>query len=514
MTPPAPDPPASVRSVAVTGGGTWRVDPRLREALLTADGPPLTRWHEQGRLTVVKAGRHRTVWRARLPTGPPPSPGGDWADEVFYLKIEHGDPARRAARHAAGPGRAFREAVAADRVRAAGVETVTPALVGRTPWRGLPEPMRLDELRTAGPAPCGVLLTRAVEPAVALADVLVAAAAGRVPGAVRRAVTRAAARLTAKLHAAGLFPGDFHPGNLLLRGVRADSRGGFRLERNTPVVAALIDLHPLHARRGWPGAARRAAGTLAMFAHGTALFTTAADRVRFLKTYRETLGVTAPGGAWRGWVDGLERRRAAESRRRHARRDRHWRRGCRGFRAVPAPGGTARFVTALDPATAAAFLEDSTAAVLPLLGGDLSKTAGPRLEPVRVLSLSAAEARRGWELGHALLRRGVPVAEPLLCRERGAEGLLVLAGERTAAAPTAGHLRAARRACAALRSWGYTADDAAAAAFLFDRRGVRLADPHRLRPARRREPAPAPTFSEPAFEVAAAAPRPRLRRAA
>ena len=131
------------------------------------------------------------------------------------------------------------------------------------------------------------------------------------------------------------------------------------------------------------------------------------------------------------------------------------------------------------------------AAVLPLLG-----ERGPRVSPVRVLRLSAADARRGWELGHALRRRGVPVAEPLLCREAGGEGLLVLAGERTAAAPGRDQSRSARRACAALREWGYTADDATAAAFLFPPGGrVQFADPHRLRPARRGEPAPEPDFA-------------------
>ena len=196
-------------------------------------------------------------------------------------------------------------------------------------------------------------------------------------------MTRELAVLTARLHAAGLFPGDFHLGNLLLRGVE-EHGGGFIAVRGEPVAAALIDLHPVYNRRGWPGGAGRSAGTLAMFAHAAALFTTAADRVRFLKTYRTTLGVNAPGGSWRTWVNQLERRRAAESRRRHARRDRHWRRGCRGFRAVEANGGTARFVTALDDATAAAFLKNPAAAVLPLLGdGGSPLIAGAGLESLR-----------------------------------------------------------------------------------------------------------------------------------
>ena len=91
----------------------------------------------------------------------------------------------------------------------------------------------------------------------------------------------------------------------------------------------------------------------------------------------------------------------------------------------------------------------------------------------------------------------MPVAEPLLCREAGDDGLIVLAGERTTAAqPTADHLAAARRACAALRGLGlYRPTIATAAAFLFGRDGgVRFADPTALRPARRRDPAPAPRF--------------------
>ena len=485
----------SGRSVAVRAGGSWRVDPTLRDALLTPDGPPLARWADQGRLEAVKAGRHRTVWRAALPTGP----GG--ADETFYLKIDHGGRWRRCAQHLLGPGRPFREAVAADRVRAAGVRTVATALVGRTPWRGVPEPLRVGPLAGAGPGPCGVLLTRDVGPAAPLADVLRAAAAGRVPPHCRRDLIVALARLAAELHRAGLFHADLHPGNLLISGLRARPGGGFDRDPAAPLEPALIDLHPLRVRRNWPGHARRVAASLATFAHGTAHAATAGDRVRFLKAHRSALGADAPGGSWRGWAGAVERRREAESRRRHARRDRHWRRGCTGFEIVGGDTGPARFVSALDAATAAALLADpaalDAARVLPLLGDDLH---GPRVAPVRTLNCPPRVARAGWELGHALRRRGVPVAEPLLCMERPGHGRLVLAGERTAAAPTAAHRRAARRACELLHRWGFAADLAndrlTEAEFLFAPDGTAaFADPTRLRRRRRGERPAEPAFA-------------------
>ena len=490
-------------------GGVWRVDPALRAALLMPDGPPLARWELEGRLETVKNGRHRTVWRLALPAG------GGGPDEHYFVKVEHGDRRRRGLRYLVDAGRCFREAVAADRVRAAGVATVRTALVGRTPWRGVPAAMRAGPLADAGPGPCGVLVTRAVEPAVPLDDVLRAAAAGRVRPAVRRALTRALAELIAKLHRAGLFHRDLHPGNLLVRGLRATPGGGFAADGTHELEPVLIDLHPLRVRRWAPGRAGRTAASLAMFAHGAAYMSAAADRLRFLAAHRAALGAEAPGGPWRTWVRRTEARRAAESRRRHARRDRHWRRGCRGFSELKTPAGPARFVTDLDPDTAAALLADpaalKTIRVLPLLGG--TPAGRPRVEPVRVLELPPRVARAGWELGHALRRRGVPVAEPLLCVEGPAGGILILAGERSAAAPTADRRRSARRACAALRAWGFTLDRPAAGDFLFPPGGAAVfADPTRVRRARRGEGPAGPIFTGDA--TAAPAPASALRRAA
>ena len=424
--------------------GTWWVRDDVADLMLGPGGPPVARWRADGLLEPVKAGRHRRVDRLRL------------GDREFYLKQDGPGGLRGRARHLLGPRRAFREVTAADRVRAAGVDTITPVLAGRTPFGfGL--------LRAAGPR--SVLVTEAIPDTAPLTDWL--AAPGH-PAADRRAVLAAVAELVAKLHAAGLFPGDLHPGNLLLRW---DSPGGNRTPR-----LWLIDLHPLAVRRP---TARRVTETLVMLAHGTFAAVTPAERRRFVAVHRDLLAELRPdlsrcGPTGTAWVRRLETVRRVDAARRHARRDRVWRRGCTGQIILD----DARGVTALGRDQLTALAHRAARPGFPTC----VNLAGVRT-PVRAVRDTPAAVRRGWEAGHALLRRGLPVAEPLLCVERPGSSLLLLA----AADPVRPDARAVEHALTRLFAAGYTLDAPTASDFAIrpsDGRVV-LADPGRVRERRR-----------------------------
>ena len=479
MPPPTPfaERPGGLRA-APGRRGVWRAAPGREAELLTPDGPPLTRWAKEGRLELVKGARHRSVWRLRLDDGP------DGAARVVYVKLASGGRGG-VGRAVVDPRRPFREARAAALARAAGVATAAPLLAGRFGWNA--PPLRLDGF-DAGPrwrrGPARVLITESVERAAALPAVL--AAAGRLAPATRRAVTVAVAAAVAKLHAAGLFPGDLHPGNLFIKGLVASPDGGFDLPAGTEPEPVLIDLAPLLIRRGWPGFRRRTAGSLGMLAHGTAGAGSATDRLRALAAHRRTLGEelkcdpAAALGPWRDWVAAAGAVRDRESARRHARRDRHWRRGCRGMRMLDR---RTRCVAELTDADAARFLDTAERA---------GETDGAvwNGRTVRTLALSPAAARGGWETGHALRRRGLPVAEPLLCRQDRHAGLLILAGGAPVGADSI-TCAAIGAICERLRGWGYTLDGPRPED-LQQRPGgaVELANPAAVRKAGRDEPAP------------------------
>ncbi|QDT14453.1 lipopolysaccharide kinase InaA family protein [Alienimonas californiensis] len=483
--PPPAGPTDGLRPVpGVTG--LWRAAPGWEDVLLGPAGPPLERWREEGRLEAVKRSRYRTVWRLRL------EPGPDGNDRIAFLKIAAGGRGG-GVRALLDPGRPLREAQAAARVAAAGVATAAPLLAGRFAWNA--EPLEFDGF-DAGPrggrGPARALITASVEPAVPLPAAL--AAADRLAPEVRRRVTFAVAEAVAKLHAAGLFPGDLHPGNLFLRGLEPTADGGFALAADEP-EPTLIDLSPLHVRRRWPGRRGRIAASLGMLAHGVAGESAPADRLRFLAAHRAALGAAtgldpaALLGDWREWATRVESVREAESRQRHARRDRHWRRGCRGMRMLDAETRCVAELTDEEAARLLAATEDRSATQAPPRIGDRA---------VRLVRRSPEAVRFGWEVGHALRRRGVPIAEPLVCRQERHAGTLALAAGRPLEA-TPEQRRAAGRLCERLRACGYTLDGPRAEDFQLDEDGaVMLANPVDLRPAGRDEAAPVPAFDPPA----------------
>jgi hypothetical protein len=228
---------------------------------------------------------------------------------------------------------------------------------------------------------------------------------------VRQAVTARLAVLTAQLYRAGLYHADYHAGNVL---VRRDGEA---------VRLWLIDLHPLRAARA---TATRRREMLGMLAASAAPHATRADRRRFFAAYQAELGAAED-------VREAEAFCAAEVRRRQDRADRKWRRGnrrvlildrdgveCRGLAelgretvirwretfAAEMWGRSARRTSDLRPLTSEAIRRESC-----LPGGVVVRSVAGR-----------GTARRAWETGHALLRRGFPTPRPLMFaadRERG-----------------------------------------------------------------------------------------------
>jgi hypothetical protein len=252
------------------------------------------------------------------------------------------------------------------------------------------------------------------------------------------------------------------------------------------VEPVLIDLTPMAVCRARRGTAGRIAASLGMFAHGAADVSGAGDRLRFLTTHYDALlqatdgALAATLGPRREWIERAEAVRDRESRRRHARRDRHWRRGCRGMKTLDR---RTRYVAALSEHEAARLLA---------LPGDAGEIDG---RAVRVVRRSPSAVRAGWERGHALRRRGLPVAEPLICREEAHVGTLVVAAGPPVVPSPETHA-AAVRLCERLREWGFMLDGPQPRDFAQDPDGgLTLACPVDVRPAGRDEPAPVPDFA-------------------
>ncbi|HEX6987242.1 MAG TPA: lipopolysaccharide kinase InaA family protein, partial [Planctomycetaceae bacterium] len=235
-------------------GQEWHVRPELAAELLGPRGLRLEEWLAAGVAAVVKHGPHRTVYRLSLPSG------------TYYLKHYRLAGPRAWLQNNLRPCRAYREAAASARVRAAGIETADLAAAGR---------------RVTGPfSRDSYVLSREVPGVVPLDECLgeQGASSPRATAerrALRRNLIERLAALTASLHRRGLFHADYHAGNVL---VRADGDA---------VRLWLIDLHPLRPARM---TAKRRWAMLGMLAASLSPHATRSDRRRFLKAYAAAFG--------------------------------------------------------------------------------------------------------------------------------------------------------------------------------------------------------------------------------
>lgn len=398
------------------GRTVWSVPPELADELLATHGLRLKEWRQQGRVEVVKTGRHRTVYRLNLRVG------------RFYSKHYKVPDWRAMLQNLVQPCKAKCEWRAATQVAAVGIDTMCPVAVGWTkhgPWT-------TDSW----------FLSREIEDVQTVHD-FVTDSLGRLPSAQRTAVRRQLAvrlgELTGRLHGGGLLHRDFHAGNLLIRRLPDDS---LRLW--------LIDLHALAVRRRLR--LRQIERNLALLSHFFSHASTRTDRLRFFRSYWNTRQEAAASGqSPLRWVSGQNYRRVVRRiesfcntslLRTFRKGDRKWLRENRRLIIADTKHRLCRGVTWLgrdciteirnDPER---LFADGNVRSYRCSFGTLRKArlalrVGLRTIPCVAIAVQTSRwadrarrwtrysvLRQSWEVGHAFLRRGIPCAQPLLVVE-------------------------------------------------------------------------------------------------
>jgi len=433
-------PGASVRAnaprdefVCVEGQGvSWTIQSGLADALL----PAMTRLVDGGAtgagVETVKTGPHRTVYRLSLKEG------------CFYLKHFRIADGKALVQNLVRPSKAEIEWRAAQQIARLGLPTFEPVALGR--------------LSRSGIVHDSFLISREIPQAVPL-DQLVAAElapAGRAPAARASACRQSAIRqrlavglgeLAARLHGAAVAHADFHAGNILVR-----------IAPDSALNLWLIDLHKVHFRRAL--SVRQRHLNLALLHQYFAGKSSCSDRLRFYRAYRRELqrgdrkfgdrtqlaGFVRELPAERAEIAGLEQLLTAAAHRGWVRADRAWKRGNRHVRQRDQGRIACRGLATLNTAWLEAVRDDPerlfhegllrwhkqspkhrVAEVrLPADSAALSASAFLKCieQPVQwrrwLARFRLSPVRRSWELGHALLRRGIDTPRPILFVERPA----------------------------------------------------------------------------------------------
>ncbi len=377
----------------------WWVRGDWSEALVDEQGLKLDRWRESGRLSTVKTGPHRVVYRADLPEG------------SVFVKHFLVPNLRAKLRQWFRRGKGRNEGSRAAKLAEIGVPTITPIALGER---------RVNRFLFEN-----FLITQAIPDTLPLDNFFEQRLPTFTPErqeTFRRALLRSLADLTAKLHDAGIVHLDFHPGNLLIQ-LRPDDT--FHL--------AVIDLDALRVSRriSWNEARKN----LARLDHFFWVRSDRLDRYRFLVAYLKARRGPRPDARsfalqieqeTRAWAERLWRR---------------WGRRCWGrnkyFDRIGNRDYRAYISRDLDPRLARELLGDPEA---PLLGRDtrILKDSSTALVaelqmPVQgmptpviykkfrvrgwfelVLNrLRPSPAERAWQGGQHLRSRGIPTPQNL-----------------------------------------------------------------------------------------------------
>lgn len=378
----------------------WWVRPQWQSSLIGDQGLRLDEWQQQGLLTVVKTGPHRSVYRVDLPQGP------------VYVKHYKVPSWREVLRQWFRRGKGRNEGKRAVSLARIGVPTITPIALGEERIHKFLFENYLITPEIPGTLPLDTFLEQKL---------------GEYPremqGTLRRDLARKLAELTALLHDRGFLHQDFHPGNLL---VGVDSEGSISL--------AMIDLDALRLRKQI--GPRATVENLALLNHYFWLRCDRSDRHRFLAAYlqaryghtRELRRFAAEVEVkTRSWAERLWRR---------------WGRRCRGtnkyFKVFRGRGLYAVASRELDREQVRRFMADpdapfadlrtrlikssttTTVAELPLQMGERERPVIYKrfnrkkwLDPILTL-FRPSRGWRAWQAGQHLTSRAVPTPQNLL----------------------------------------------------------------------------------------------------
>jgi serine/threonine protein kinase len=378
----------------------WWVRADWASALLLEGRLPLDEWKRTGRLTTVKRGPHRVVYRADLPEG------------SVYVKHFLVPNFRAKARQWFRSGKGRNEGRRAAKLEAIGVPTITPVALGERRVRHLLLENYLVTKEIANTLPLDEFVERRL-------PLMPPARQGR----LRRDLARVLADLTARLHDAGFVHQDFHPGNLLIR-----------LEDDDSLRLAVIDLDALRQTRrlSWSDVREN----LALLNHYFWSRCNRSDRYRFLHAYlKARREPTAPGP--RGLSREIERSTRAWAERLW----RRWGRRCwsqnKYFNIFRRPGIWAVASRDLDGLSVEPILDDPeavfqrpgtvvlkdsrTALVAEttlMVKGRSTTVIYKRFNPKKTLEsllnlVRPSRAGRAWQAGQHLKSRGLPTPQNL-----------------------------------------------------------------------------------------------------
>jgi tRNA A-37 threonylcarbamoyl transferase component Bud32 len=369
------------------------------EVLLGPSGLRLDEWRSQGRLTTIKSGRQRIVYRVDLPEGP-----------IF---IKHFlVPDRRAKyRQWVRRGKGRNEGRRSQLLASIGVPTITPVALGEQRKRKF---LFENYLVTLG--------IRDAPPLDEFVESRLPAILEPQRSRIRHELAKLLGTMTARLHHARLLHQDFHPGNILVRFT----------DETTPQLV-MIDLDALRQSRNMPW--KLARQNLALLNQFFWLRSSRTDRFRFLKAYLAARHEAPPDV-------GRAARQIEESTRLWAERLwQHWGRRCgtsnkyfETYSTVSAWGVASRD---LDPDAMQALLADpdspfreagtmivkdsrttTVAETTMIVNGQPTAVIYKRfnrkklLDPVFAL-FRPSRAWRSWQAAHHLQSRGIPTPRNL-----------------------------------------------------------------------------------------------------
>jgi tRNA A-37 threonylcarbamoyl transferase component Bud32 len=231
------------------GGLGWWVRQEWGERLIGPSGLRLAEWQAENRLSTVKTGPLRTVYRAELPTG------------TVYIKHFQVPSWREVLRQWFRRGKGRNEGKRATHLACMGISTINPIALG--------------EFRRKKFLFENYLVTQGIDHAIPLDQFLEEVLPGlplKRRTHIRQRVAFELARLCARLHDSRFLHIDFHPGNILIS-----------LSESDEVEFAMIDLDALRRRRrlSW----NMARSNLALLNHYFWTRSERSDRYRFLREY-------------------------------------------------------------------------------------------------------------------------------------------------------------------------------------------------------------------------------------